>query len=392
MPDRYYSFVEHQATIQGQPATFYSRPAQGDLAEHLSSAQLLDEWARLSPDANVVCLHCGTGLSGLTAARQAAEGHVTLIDSHCIAVRAARHTLSANHVSSADVLLGDCAQPVYGQFFDHVLAHLPKGRATWEQTILDAIRLLRVDGTLYLTGANPSGIKSAAKYVERLFGHVHVLGYRGGCRVLCATKTQRTPAPDDATDDYYTWRTVEAEAGDQSLIYASKPGLFSWKSLDQGTRLLLNTLHTHPLLPDDRVWDMGCGSGPLTLLAARQAHRGHVVATDVDWRAEQATLRTVTLNNLQNVEVRLGDCAEGLEGRRFSAVVTNPPFHQARATTYAIAEQIIREAACLLDPGGRLYLVANSFLQYKPILELAFGEAQLLAQAHGFKVWHAVRT
>ena len=96
-------------------------------------------------------------------------------------------------------------------------------------------------------------------------------------------------------------------------------------------------------------------------------------------------------NKLQNAEVLLSDCAEALTDRTFSAVVTNPPFHQARATTYAIAEQIIHEAARLLDPGGRLYLVANSFLQYKPMIERAFGKAQLLAETRGFKVWHAVR-
>jgi 16S rRNA (guanine1207-N2)-methyltransferase len=154
---------------------------------------------------------------------------------------------------------------------------------------------------------------------------------------------------------------------------------------------LLEALHAHPLKGEDRVWDIGCGCGPLTLLAAQQAHRGCVIATDVDWRAEQATRRTASLNGLTNVEVLLSDCAEALLGRRFSAVVTNPPFHQARATTYALTEQMIVDAARLLQPGGRIYLVANSFLRYKPMLELAFGGAQLLAETRGFKVWTAIR-
>ena len=82
MADAYYQFVARKATVQGQPATFFGRPAMGDLSEHLASAQLLDEWVRVSPDARVLCLHCGTGLAGIAAARQAPEGHVTLIDSH----------------------------------------------------------------------------------------------------------------------------------------------------------------------------------------------------------------------------------------------------------------------------------------------------------------------
>jgi 16S rRNA (guanine1207-N2)-methyltransferase len=351
----------------------------------------LDEWVRLPSNARVLCLHCGTGLVGLTAARQASQGRVALVDSHAVAIEAARRTMQANQASSVDVLLGDCGQPVHGQTFDHVLAHLPKGRAAWQQTILDAAQLLRPGGTFYLAGANRSGIKSAAKYVQRVFGQVNVLGYGGGCRILSAIKTTtHSVSSADEADDYYAWRTTQAQVGDKVLAYATKPGLFSWKVLDQGTRLLLETLCVHPLKQDDRVWDIGCGSGPLTLLAAQQADRGCVVATDVDWRAERATRKTATLNGLTNVEVLLSDCAEALDRRRFSAIVTNPPFHQARATTYAITEQMISEASRLLIPGGRIYMVANSFLQYKPILESAFGQAQLLAETRGFKVWHAI--
>jgi 16S rRNA (guanine1207-N2)-methyltransferase len=280
---------------------------------------------------------------------------------------------------------------VFGQTFDHVLAHLPKGRAVWQQTILDAAQLLDIDGTFYLAGANRSGIKSAAKYVQRVFGHVNVLGFRGGCRILSATRPTKIDISGRDTEDYYAWRRAQTKVRDNTLVYATKPGLFSWKALDQGTRLLLETLCAHPLRETDRVWDVGCGSGPLTLLAARQANRGHVVATDVDWRAVHATLETAALNELANVEVLLSDCAEALKGQSFSAVLTNPPFHQARATTYAIAEQIVQEAARLLDPGGRIYLVANSFLRYKPMIESAFGQAQLLAETRGYKIWHAIR-
>jgi 16S rRNA (guanine1207-N2)-methyltransferase len=392
MPDPYYAFTSKTARTHDQPITYFERPALGDLREHLVSAQLLAEWPRLSQDARVLCLHCGTGLAGIAAARQVPHGHVTLIDSHTVAVEATRRALIANQVGRATFLLGDCAQPVHGESFDCVLAHLPKGRAAWQQTVLDAAQVLKLDGMFYLAGANRAGIKSASRFLGEVFGNVSMLAYRGGCRILLASKTkQHSSSPTCGREDYYAWRTVETEVGGQPLVYASRPGLFAWKGLDEGTRLLLETLLTHPLRDDDRVWDIGSGAGPLTVLAARQAAHGSVLATDVDCRAHQATTRTITLNKLTNAESQLCDCAETLGGRTFSAVVTNPPFHQARGTTYAIAEQIIREAGRLLGPRGRLYLVANSFLQYKPILDSVFGDAQLLAERRGFKVWRSTR-
>ena len=68
-----------------------------------------------------------------------------------------------------------------------------------------------------------------------------------------------------------------------------------------------------------------------------------------------------------------------------------PPFHHERATTYVIAEQIIREAAALLQRHGRLYLVANSFLKYGPVIEQAFGNVEILRKTNRFKVWSATK-
>jgi 16S rRNA (guanine1207-N2)-methyltransferase len=365
----------------------------GSWDEHVTSALLLAEWIELSPDSRVLCMHAGSGLAGIAAALQAPRGQVTLIDSHVVAVQAAQSALQANQVRNACVKLGDCGQPVHGESYDCVLAHLPKGRAAWEQTIEDAAQALRRAGTLYLAGANKAGIKTAAKYVKHVFGNVHVLAYRGGCRIVSAIKGPTDLSTESSsTGDYYSWRTVETTVSHRRLVYATRPGLFSWRSLDKGTRLLAQILHTtEPLRADDRVLDLGCGCGVLTLIAAQQAYAGQVVGIDVDCRAETATRRTLALNQIENADVLLGDCAEPFSTGTFSAVVTNPPFHQERATTYAVAEQIIREASRVLVPGGRLYLVANHFLRYKPMIEAAFGEAKLLAEDQGYKIWHATR-
>jgi 16S rRNA (guanine1207-N2)-methyltransferase len=333
-------------------------------------------------------MHCGDGLAGVAVAKQLATGQLTMLDSHVAAIETTRRTLQANQVTNAEVMLSDCAQAVQSRTFDSVLALLPKGRAVWEQTVLDAAHVLRTGGPLYLAGANDSGIKSAAKYIARVFGEVNVPAYKGGCRVLRATKSAQTKPP---ASEYHVWRTIRAQVDGEQLEYATKPGLFAWEALDDGTRLLIEALHARPLEADDQVLDIGCGSGVLTLVASRQAHAGQVIGLDADFRAVEATRRTLAHNQISNAQAMLSDCAEAVSDRSFTALVTNPPFHQERATTYTIAEQIVRDAAALLRRRGRLYLVANAFLKYAPVIQEAFGNVELLRQTNRFKVWYATK-
>jgi 16S rRNA (guanine1207-N2)-methyltransferase len=385
-PDDYYAYHWLQAEIRGQRTPYCTRRALGRWQERLTSALLLAEWANVAPQAQVLHMHCGDGLVGAAVAKQLTGGHLTLLDCHVAAVETTRQTLHANAVQNTEVVLSDCAQAVRDRAFDSVLALLPKGRATWEQTVLDAASVLRTGGSFCLAGAKNAGIKSAAKFVARVFGESNVLAYKGGCRVLRAVKGAQIDLPES---EYYTWRTIQTGAGGEQLEYVTKPGLFSWERLDDGTELLIEALHARPLQSDDRVLDIGCGSGVLALVASRQAHAGQVIGLDADCRAVEATRRTLAHNRVANAQSMLSDCGEAVSDQSFSAVVTNPPFHQERATTYAIAEQIVRDAASLLRKRGRLYLVANAFLKYKPIIEAAFGNAELLRQTNRFNVWYA---
>jgi len=382
----YYAYVQDSALVRGRQFAFVTRAALDTQPQDILSASLLAERMALAPQARVLVLYAGTGLIGAVAATLAREGSVTLLDHHAVAVEASRQTLAANQVHNARAELCDGAQLARGRTFDTVLALLPKGRAAWEQTVIDAAAVLRPGGDFFLAGANRAGIKSAARFVESVFGHVDTLAYKGGCRVVRAVKGPDTAIP---SSDYYEWRQVNAQVGPEQLTYISKPGLFSWEQLDDGTRLLIEALQQHSLRSDDSVLDIGCGSGVLTLVAARQARTGSALGVDVDVRAVEATRRTIELNGLANASALLSDCGEAVVDRTFSAIVTNPPFHRAQATTYAIAEQIIRDAARLLRHRGRLYLVANAFLRYRPIIENAFGRATLLRQTNRYNVWYA---
>ena len=71
------------------------------------------------------------------------------------------------------------------------------------------------------------------------------------------------------------------------------------------------------------VLDVGCGSGLLSMVAARAG--GFVTAIDVNAEAVDATIANATANHLQ-IEVVQSDLFAAVTGRRFDLVVVNPPY------------------------------------------------------------------
>ena len=81
------------------------------------------------------------------------------------------------------------------------------------------------------------------------------------------------------------------------------------------------------LMVDRRVasaLDLGTGCGIQALHAARHADR--VVATDISQRALDLAAFNAELNDVLNIEFRLGSLFEPVTGERFDHIVSNPPF------------------------------------------------------------------
>lgn len=391
--DAYYQFRRRVVRVGEMSLTVLSRPALGRGTDTAAGAMLLARHAEVEDGARVLVLHCGDGLVGAAAAAKAPQAHITMADAHAAAVASARQTVRVNGASHVEVMASDCGRAVLDaapQPFDGVLALLPKGRAVWEQTVLDAAAALRPGGTFYLAGARNCGIRTAGRFVQEVFGEAEVVAYKAGSRLLRAARPARLDLPPS---DYYEGREVAAEVAGRRLRFRTRAGLFSRDALDDGTRLLIEALLGPPggLGRRDRVLDLGCGCGVLTLVAARQAADGWVVGVDADCRAVETARRTLAMNAVANAEAIVSDCVEAVADRRFHAVVTNPPLHQGRSSAPRVAEQFIRDSARVLKATGRLYLVANRFLRYHRVLEEAFDRVEVLRENAGFKVWYGER-
>lgn len=206
---------------------------------------------------------------------------------------------------------------------------------------------LRPHGRLYVTGAKDRGILSVAKRMQELFGSVETLTITKGHRVLYSQKRE------EATP----------------FIVPPHSAIFAEGKLDEGTRLLLEALEVHAT---DEALDIGCGAGFIGLHVARLAQKGHVTMVDVSLAAVSMAQAAITQSGLKNIRVLPSDGVQAVLGQRFDLVVTNPPFHRGGVQTLATAERFIREAAQVLRPHGRFYLVANRFLKYEPTLRACF--------------------
>jgi D-alanine-D-alanine ligase len=128
----------------------------------------------------------------------------------------------------------------------------------------------------------------------------------------------------------------------------------------------------------EKALDLGCGSGLLSIAMARLG-AGHVIATDLDPNALQATQRNAQRNGADDrIELRAGSWYEALgenalsqgSAGRFDVIVATPPqtpgphhfgpkYGGPEGTDHLF--KILRHAPDFLDPdNGRLWLLAIS--------------------------------
>ncbi len=161
------------------------------------------------------------------------------------------------------------------------------------------------------------------------------------------------------------------------------PSTFAEGKLDEGTRLLEEALEVRAT---DIALDIGCGTGYIGMHIAHGASKGHVTMVDASLVAVDAARKMVEQSGMTNVQVLASDGTQAVKAQRFDLVVTNPPFHLGGIQTTEIGERFIREAAQVLRPRGRFYLVANRFLKYEPTLRTCFHSIEEVGGNTRFKV------
>ena len=127
--------------------------------------------------------------------------------------------------------------------------------------------------------------------------------------------------------------------------------------------------------PGERALDLGTGTGIIPILLAAKTEGEHFTGLEIQEEMAEMAARSVRLNHLEEkIDIITGDIKEAghrFGGASFDVVTTNPPYMNdshglknpdlpkaiARHEVLCTLDDVVREGARVLRPGGRFYMV-----------------------------------
>ncbi|RMI34931.1 class I SAM-dependent methyltransferase [Nocardia stercoris] len=263
-----------------------------------------------------------------------------------------------------------------------VLLRLPRALSGLAE-IADAIARYADPTVKVFAGARDKYLTPAMNDVlAESFSSVHASRGRQKSRVLQAAGPKPLGAPPFP---------VHASLDEISLDVVAHGAAFSGPRLDIGTRFLLD--HLRRMKPDARdAVDLGCGTGILAVALAKSRPAVSVVGTDQSAAAVASARATAAANGVAGqVTVVRDDAMSAIADHSADLVLCNPPFHVGAAVHTGSAIKMFAETGRVLRPGGELWTVYNSHLNYRGVMERMVGRTEVIARNPKFTVTRSVR-
>ncbi len=156
--------------------------------------------------------------------------------------------------------------------------------------------------------------------------------------------------------DIPTEITFDATLCGYDLTFTTTWGLFSPKTIDAGTQLLIEYMEINK---GDTYLDLGCGYGVIGITMAKCASNAEVYMVDKDFIAVEYAQKNAKQNNIQNCHVQLSNGFSHLPDTQFDVIASNLPANVGRELMHIF----FCDAKRYLKPNGRIYVVTISGLR-----------------------------
>ncbi|WP_448809638.1 class I SAM-dependent methyltransferase [Agromyces bauzanensis] len=177
-------------------------------------------------------------------------------------------------------------------------------------------------------------------------------------------------------------RTIRVRLAGREVEVLTAGGVFSPEHLDQGTRVLLDTVPEPPA--SGHLLDLGAGWGPIALSLAMQSPDATVWAVDVNERALDLVRRNAARLGITNINAVVP--ADVPPEVRFATIWSNPPIRVGKQELHAMLAHWLPR----LDDDAVAWLVVAKHLGAESLQRWLGDELNLdverAANSKGFRV------
>lgn len=265
---------------------------------------------------------------------------------------------------------------------DVIYYRVSKEKAVVHHIINAASKRLREGGELLLAGYKNDGIKT---YLDKAAGLLGEIGKKQrGSKTATMAATLCRGGDGELLDDkgYSTLSSLVFDG----VEFVTKPGIFGWNKIDQGSQLLVDQLANEVALMGRKpqtIVDLGCGYGFISVMASRMVNAGFI-ASDNNMAASSACTENFRQHGISG-SVIVDDCAAGIQ-LDADMVLCNPPFHQGFDVEGQLTEKFLLASRRLLSRNGVALFVVNRFIPLERKAKKLFSRVETIADNGRFKV------
>lgn len=355
----------------GEVFSFRSAPGVESPETVKPEEVLLLQGAEIENTNAVLNVDSRIGVVGCVLGDKAGAGRTMMTESDARASLLSELNRRRNEISSAEVMItsdidSDCIRK-----FDKATYAVRRSDPSHlvKQKILDATRVLRDEGSLYVSTTKETA-GELGDFLET-FGEVS-RKMKTDFKLLKLEGIQQGRKKDVLKE-----KRIEHSIKGEKCRFETLEGCFSAEKLNK-VEMLSRELEADS---EDRVLDLEAGFGGTGIFSSR-LYSSEVVFSERNAYMTDMIEKNCELNDVEDYSVLNEDGAESFDLAEFDAVLYSPEEEE----DLEVVKEDLEEARRVLREGGRLYVAHRKDSRIEKMVRIVFGDAQAVRREVDFQV------